>query len=88
MSNAPNNIGKERCQEQELVEQQIPEEILVDEILLIQNKEQESQAKLSELDQWKVRKVYDEVDDLGQECISFRWVMKSKVIDNKPGVKA
>ena len=88
MSNAPNNTEKERCQEQELVEQQIPEEIIVDKILLIQNKEQECQAKLSELDQWKVRKVYDGVDDRGQECISLRWVMKSKVIGNKPGVKA
>ena len=38
-----------------------------------------------ELNQLKVREVYDEV---GQECISLRWVMKSKVDDNKPGVKA
>ena len=38
-----------------------------------------------ELDQLKVREVSDEI---GQECISLRWVMKSKVDDNKPGVKA
>ena len=60
----------------------------MDEILLIQNKEQGHQAKLTKLHQWKVRKVYDEVDGQGQECISLRWAMKSKVIDNKPGVKA
>ena len=45
------------------------------------------QTKLTELDQWKVRNVCDEVDDRGKACISLRWVMKSKVIDNKPGVK-
>ena len=28
------------------------------------------------------------MDDQGQECISLRWIMKSKVIDNKRGVKA
>ena len=41
-----------------------------------------------ELDQWKVGKVYDEVDDREQEYISLRLVMNSKVIDNKLGVKA
>ena len=61
----PNNTEKERCQEQELAEQQIPEEIIIDKILLIQNKEQERQSKLTELDHWKIRKVYDEVDDRG-----------------------
>ena len=39
-----------------------------------------------ELDQWKVGKVYDEVDDREQEYISLRLVMNSKVIDNKLGV--
>ena len=61
LSNIPNNTERERCQEPELVEQQIPEENIVDE-LLSQNKEQELQAKLNELDQWK-RKVYDKVND-------------------------
>ena len=65
LSMPPNNTEKERCQEQELAEQQIPEEIIIDKRLLIQNKEQERQSKLTELDQWKIRKVYDEVDDRG-----------------------
>ena len=85
MSNIPNNTERERCQEPELVEQQIPEENIVDE-LLSQNKDQELQAKLNELDQWK-RKVYDKVNDRGQECITLRWVTKSKAIDNKPSLK-
>ena len=88
MNNILNNTEKKRWQEPELVEQQIPHENIVAEILLSQNKDQELQAKLTELDQWKVRWVYDEVDDLRQECISLRWVMKSKIIDNKMGVKA
>ena len=34
------------------------------------------------------KKVYGEEDDRGQECISLRWVLKLKVIDNKLDVKA
>ena len=33
-------------------------------------------------------KVYTEIDDDGQECISLRWVIKPKIINDKPGVKA
>ena len=71
-----------------LVEQPITEEKIVDEVLLSQNKEQEAQAKLAELNQWKIRQVYSEIDDEGQQCVSLRWVLKSKIIDNKPGIKA
>lgn len=62
----------EKCQESKLVELQIPEENIVDKILLRQNKEQELQAKLIKLDQRKVREIYIEVDDRGQESISLR----------------
>ena len=69
--NIPYNTENERCQEPELVKQQIPEENIVDKILPSQNKEQEFQAKLIKLDRLKVRRVYDEVDDKGQESISL-----------------
>ena len=65
LNNISNNTVKEKCQQPELVEQQIPEGNIANKILLSQNKEQELQAKLTELDQWKVRKVYDELDDRG-----------------------
>ena len=36
-----------------------------------------------ERNQWQNEQVYDEIDDLGQQCISLRWVMKEKVINEK-----
>ena len=57
-------------------------------MLLSQNKEEELCAKFRELEQWKSMKVYTEIDDDGQECISLRWVIKPKIIDDKPGIKA
>ena len=43
--------------------------------------------KLRELEQWKSRQAYKEVEDTGQEFISLRWVIKSKIINNKSGTK-
>ena len=45
-------------------------------------------AQQDELDKWREYKVYDEVEDLGQEAISTRWVLTEKVIDNSTVVKA
>ena len=63
----PNNQEKGRRQEQDLTERQVPEKNLLEETQLSQNKEHELQTKLTKLDQRKVREVYDEVDDWGQE---------------------
>ena len=42
-------------------------------------------AQLDELDRWHEYKVYDKVDDLGQEAISTQWVFTEKVrISQKP----
>ena len=46
------------------------------------------EAKAVELEGWKKREVYDEVDDNGQSCISVRWVITPKVIDGKMSTKA
>ena len=43
-------------------------------------------AQQDELDKW--HEVYDEVDDLGQEAISTRWVLTETVIDDSTVVKA
>ena len=40
------------------------------------------------LNQWRNEQVYDEIDDLGQQCISLRWVMKEKVVSEKKIIKA
>ena len=37
-----------------------------------------------ELNQWRNEQVYD----LGQQCISLRWVMKKKVVNEKKIIKA
>ena len=57
-------------------------ETLVDEALLSINKSRELDAKKIELEQWKTMGVYQEVDDIGQDCISLRWVLKEKIDDN------
>ena len=57
--------------------------------ILMNNVENEViRAKNAELLQWKQRNVYTEVPDKNQECMSVRWVIKEKVIDGKPAVKA
>ena len=50
LNNTPNDTEKERCQEPELVEHQVPEENIEGEILLSENKEQKLQAELTKLD--------------------------------------
>ena len=61
---------------------------IISEVLLSQSKKEELNAKLYEQEQRKSRGVYTEIDVKGQECIFLRWVIKSKLIDNKPGTKA
>ena len=45
-------------------------------------------AKLNELQNWRINKVYDEVDDKKQSSISVRWVLTEKLIEGKTQVKA
>ena len=58
------------------------QETLMDKVLLTTNKSKELDAKNTELEQWKSRAVYKEVEDKGQDCISLRWVLKDKLDDN------
>ena len=53
-------------------------EIQIHETLLTTNKSQQLEAKIIELNQWQNEQVYDEIDDLAQQCISLKWVMKKK----------
>ena len=46
------------------------------------------EAKDKELRNWSEQKVYEEVDDNGQSCISVRWVISPKVIDGIIQTKA
>ena len=60
----------------------------IDEVFIAHSKEDEIIAKLIELEYWKSRQVYKEVEDTFQKCFSLCWVKKSKIINNKPGTKA
>ena len=46
------------------------------------------EAKQNELKNWIDHDVYEEVEDKGQNCISFRWVMTEKTSDGKQIAKA
>ena len=47
-----------------------------------------AETKLKELENWRINKVYDEVDDEKQSSISVRWVLTEKMNEGKTRVKA
>ena len=47
-----------------------------------------AEAKLKELENWRINKVYDEVDDEKLNSISVRRVLTEKMIEGKTQVKA
>ena len=47
-----------------------------------------AETKLKELENWRINKVYDEVDDEKQSSISVRWVVTEKMNEGKTRVKA
>ena len=49
---------------------------------------EKERAKHNELQNWINENVYEEVDDVGQETISVRWVITPKVIEGKWSTKA
>ena len=55
-----------------------PEDVNSDESVLLTNEVDFNEAKSVELDTWKKNKVYTEVEDVGQKCISTRWVCSLK----------
>ena len=64
------------------------DETQIHDTLIANNKSQQTEARLKELEQWKREEVYDEVTDVGQNCISLRWVMKEKVYNNEKYIRA
>ena len=62
---------------------QTPTETSTDEILVSSKIEASKSvaitaAKLAELSTWKLEKVYEEIPDDGQSCVSVRWVVSEK----------
>ena len=70
--------------------QQIPNWTLVTEEVIYdeENDPEVLQAKLTELEKWKEYKVYEEVDDQGNEVVSTRWVLKKDSKGGKISTKA
>ena len=56
--------------------------------LINSNEDEVFKAKSRELDSWKTQEVYKEVDDIGQDFITLRWVVTPKTINGVPSVKA
>ena len=66
----------------------IPTEIYATQEYDEQTREERKLARHREMESWKANKVYTEVTNRNQSCISGKWVYRNKVIDNKPSVKA
>ena len=64
------------------------DETQIHKTLLMKNNSDVLEAKRKELDQWKKEGVYTEHTNQGQDCISLRWVVKEKLVDEKRIVKA
>jgi len=67
---------------------QTRDEHIVDQVYISQTKQDECFAKEKELEQWRLREVYKDIEDNGQNYISLRWVVTTKIIDNQPTKKA
>ena len=64
-------------------------ENLNEEVLLCKGGTYEvAEVKLKELQNWRINKVHDEVDDEKQSSISVGWVLSKKMIEEKTQVKA
>ena len=48
----------------------------------------QSRSQTKEQDQWEKERVYTEHTNQGQDCISLRWVLKEKFVDDKKIIKA
>ena len=63
-------------------------EVLCSKIYLIELENQTTEAKMAELGNWKKQNVYREEEDMGQSCISVRWVLSQKVKNGQNITKA
>ena len=45
-------------------------------------------AKEKELVSWREQGIHEEVEDMGQSCITKRWVLKTKMVNGQETVKA
>ena len=79
---------EERVENTRSESQETPEECLMSSDVENLKKNLVLSAKLKELESWKENEVYDEVEDIGQDRISVRWVVTEKMKDDKVITKA
>ena len=87
------NFAEHVSEIEEILENQNEEYITItenDETIntLSSTKDEKLHAKLKELQSWKEHGVYVEKDDDGSKCITTKWVLKDKIINNLPSTKA
>ena len=63
-------------------------EVNYSEIFTVDSKTDTLKAKVAEMESWNKNRVYEEVEDSGQNCVSVRWVVTPKVINGELKVKA
>ena len=78
----------EELKEIEIAECVTNEEMYMTEIYHSESTQEILAAKKRELADWSRHDVYGEEDDIGQDCVSTRWVITPKLIDGKLGTKA
>ena len=55
-------------------------EVLCFKIYLTELEDQTMEAKMTELENWKKQEVHRAEEDMGQLCISVKWILSRKVI--------
>ena len=72
----------------EVASQNNTEEVLYSQVFLTELENQTFKAKLLELESWQKQNVYVAEDDIGQNCISVRWVISKKIVNGEHITKA
>ena len=72
----------------EIIDFPLVTEVMVAEEFMGMTEQKNYIAKLKELESWKKNKVYIEVENEGQRCISAKWILKPKLIDGQSDTKA
>ena len=67
--------------------QQQPPETLLSEVSITETENQATTAKSTERDNWTKQEVNVEKDDIGQSCVSLRWVLRQEVRDGQSIMK-
>ena len=87
LSDTIQNLSRLSISEPNLSSSQ-PDEILINEHCQLSKDQEIHEAKERELNSWKEQYVYTEVPDNGQSTMSVRWVLKPKIINGRPSIKA